>query len=222
MKCVNHPRIEGAVTCAECGRAFCAECSVELDHRFWCRDCLATIVAGSGAGARVHPGWRKLTAALLSIIPGAGHMFLGLIGKGFALMGLLILTIFLIILYADATGMYWLMAYLIPTLGVLFLSYAIFDTMAISDAQRSGRKMGTPEDDETMKAVWERVLLNRRTTGWVLLAAGVVGVLRLFSEPFNAWTMHLMNMSFPLTALVIPVALLIIGIVLLKRGRKDR
>ncbi len=30
---------------------------------------------------------------------------------------------------------------------------------------------------QTMKAVWERVLLDRRTGGWVLLVAGVVGVL---------------------------------------------
>ena len=89
MKCSNHPRIEATSTCAECARSFCAACTVELDQRNWCRECLARIVAGTGAGARVHPGWRKLAAALLSIVPGAGHMFLGLIGKGFALMGLL-------------------------------------------------------------------------------------------------------------------------------------
>ena len=55
--------------------------------------CLASIVARRGAGTRVHPGWRKLAAACLSVIPGAGHMFLGLIGKGFALMGLLVVTL---------------------------------------------------------------------------------------------------------------------------------
>jgi hypothetical protein len=222
MKCVNHPRAEAAATCAECGRPFCAECSVELDHRQWCRDCLSRLVARSGEGARVHPGWRKLTAALLSIIPGAGHMFLGLLGKGFALMGLLFLSVFLIILYADATGMYWLVAYLVPTLCVLFLSYAVFDTMEIADAQRGGREARSPEDDETMRGIWERVLLNRRTIGWVLLVAGVVGVLRLFSEPFSQWTLSLLNVSFPLTALVIPVVLFILGIVLLKRSRKER
>jgi TM2 domain-containing membrane protein YozV len=216
MKCANHPMIDGIAVCAECGRSFCAECSVELDHRRWCRDCLSKIVAKSGVGARAHPGMRKLAAALLSIIPGAGHMFLGLIGKGFALMGLLFLSIFLIILYASATGMYWLMAYLIPTLGVLGLSYAVFDTMAIADAQRSGREARSPEDDETMKAVWERVLLNKRTTGWIILVAGVVGVLDFIAGPIS----QLMDARFPITALVIPVALFILGIVLLKRSRK--
>jgi hypothetical protein len=143
-----------------------------------------------------------------------------LIGKGFVLMGLLIVSIFLILLYSDATGMYWMTAYLIPTLGVLFLSYAVFDCMAIADAQRGGRELARGENDETMQGVWERVLLNRRTMGWVILVAGVVGILRVFSEPFSKWTMSLFSVSFPLTALLIPVILLILGILLLKRSRK--
>ena len=139
MKCSNHPRTDATAQCAECGKHFCGTCIVMLDQRSWCRDCLARIVARTGQSACAHPGWRKLAAALLSIVPGAGHMFLGLIGKGFALMGLLISSVFLVILYSDATGMYWMTAYLVPALSVLFLSYAVFDTMAISDARRSGR-----------------------------------------------------------------------------------
>jgi hypothetical protein len=147
-------------------------------------------------------------------------MFLGLIGKGFAIMGLLIVAMFLIILYSDATGMYWITAYLLPTLGVLFLSYALFDAMAIADARASGREKPR-EDDDTMKAVWERVLLNRTTMGWIILVAGVVGVLRLFSEPFSRWTMAVFSVSFPIAGLVIPVVLLVLGILLLKRSRKE-
>jgi hypothetical protein len=219
MKCSNHPRTDAVADCAECGKSFCAACTVELDHRAWCRDCLSRIVARTGTGARVHPGWRKLAAALLSIVPGAGHMFLGLIGKGFALMGLLLASVFLVILYSDATGMYWVSAYLIPAMGILFLSYAVFDTMAIADARRSGRESAA-SDDELMKAVWERVLLNRGTLGWVLLVAGGVGILGLLAEPFKRWTQAVLSFSFPLAALVVPVILLIIGILLLKRGRK--
>ncbi len=213
MKCSTHPRTDAVAECAACGRPFCAACAVELDQRSWCRDCLSRIVARTGTGARVHPGWRKLAAALLSIIPGAGHMFLGLIGKGFALMGLLFVSVFLVILYSDATGMYWMTAYLIPALAVLFLSYAIFDTMAIADARRGGRE-GAGSDDETMKTIWERVLLSRRTMGWLLLVAGVVGLLRLLGDQ--------LRIIFPLTALVIPLVLLIVGIVLLRRGRKEK
>ena len=116
--------------------------------------------------------------------------------------------------------MYWMTAYLVPTLGVLFLSYAVFDTMAIADARRSGREL--PEtDDETMKAVWERVLLNRRT-GWVgppdRGRRGDPAPVRRAVQPLDHWP--LLSVSFPLTALVIPVILLVIGILLLKRSRK--
>jgi DNA-directed RNA polymerase subunit RPC12/RpoP len=221
MKCANHPRVEAVGECAECGKQFCAACSILLDHRTWCRDCVSRILAKRGSGARVHPGWRKLAAACLSVIPGAGHMFLGLMGKGFSLMGLLVVTLFLVILYSDSTGMYWITAYLIPTLSVLFVSYAVFDAMAIADAQRGGRDAAQTED-ETMKSIWERVLLNTRTLGWVVLLAGVVGVLHLFSEPFSRWTLAALAVSFPLNALVIPVLLLVFGILLLKRSRKAR
>ncbi len=148
-------------------------------------------------------------------------MFLGLIGKGFILMGLLIVTLFLVILYSDSTGMYWVTAYLIPTLSVLFVSYSVFDAMAVADAQRSGRDPARAED-EMMSTVWERVLLNSRTLGWVVILAGVVGVLHLFAEPFSRWTLALLSVSFPLNALVIPVLLLIFGFVLLKRSRKEK
>ena len=219
MTCINHPNTAATADCAECGRPFCAGCIVELDQRSWCRDCLSRIVSRTGAGARVHPGWRKLAAALLSIVPGAGHMFLGLIGKGFALMSLLISSVFLVILYSDATGMYWMTAYLVPALCVLFLCYAVFDTMAISDARRSGRELPAT-GDETMKAVWEKVLMNRRTGGWVLVVAGTVGILRIFSEPLNLWTRTVLAISFPIMGLVIPVILLVLGILLLQRSRK--
>jgi hypothetical protein len=219
MKCTNHPRVESTGSCAECGKPFCGACAVELDHRPWCRDCLARILANRGAGSRAHPGWRKLAAALLSIVPGAGHMFLGLIGKGFMMMGLLIAAVFFVLIYSDATGMYWMTAYLIPTIGVLFLSYAVFDSMAIADAQGSGRD-ALVSDDDTMKMMWERVLLNRRTLGWVILLAGVVGILRLFADPFSRWTMAAFAVSFPLAALVIPVILLVLGILMLKRSRQ--
>ena len=216
MKCSIHPRVESVGACARCGKPFCAECVIEVAERRWCRECLAAVV---GTAEKAHPGWTRLAAALLSLLPGAGHMFLGLIGKGFALMALLIASVFLVILYSDATGMYWVTAYLVPTLCVLFLSYAIFDTIAICDARR-GVKTSSAGDDETMRALWERVLLNRRTGGWVLLVAGVVGVLHIFSEPLNRLSAERLHVAIPITGLVIPVILLLVGILLLQKSRK--
>ncbi|MCX7039451.1 MAG: hypothetical protein NT005_10025, partial [Spirochaetes bacterium] len=152
----------------------------------------------------------RLIAALLSIIPGAGHMYLGLIGKGFALMGLLIASIFLIILYSDSTGMYWMTAYLIPTLSVLFLSYAIFDSL------------NTAGEDDVMKTIWETVLLNRRAAGYVVLVAGLVGVLNLLDASLGRLVREWLSLEVPITAFVIPVVLVIVGIFLLRKGKRAR
>jgi TM2 domain-containing membrane protein YozV len=220
MKCANHPRTDATAKCVECGKPFCAECAVKIVDGAWCRECLARIVEKAGRG---HGQWRqsRLLAALLSIIPGVGHMYLGMIGKGFAIFGLLIVSIFLIILYSDSTGMYWMTAFLIPTLSVLFLSYAVFDSMAIAEALRSGRE-ATEIGDATMKTIWERVLLNRRTGGYVLLVAGSVGVLNLFEEPLGMLMRQYLSLDLRITALVIPIVLLIIGAWLLGKGRRAR
>jgi TM2 domain-containing membrane protein YozV len=147
-------------------------------------------------------------AALLSIIPGAGHMYLGLIGKGFALMGLLIASIFLVILYSDTTGMYWMTAYLIPTLSVLFLSYAIFDSLNVAG------------EDDTMKTIWERVIMNRRAAGYVVLVAGVVGLLSLLDASIGRMLREWLSLQVPITAFVVPIVLVIVGVYLLRKGRR--
>jgi len=170
----------------------------------------------AGASAR-HPN--RLVAGLLSIVPGAGHMYLGQIGKGFSLMGLYLAIVFVVILYSYSTGMYWMTAYLVPTLSVLFLSYAVFDALAIAEARRGGRERGAG-DDPIMTAVWERLLLNRRTFGWVLLTAGGVGLLGLVARPLDALVRDRLGIDLPLMSLVMPALLLAVGASLLRKGRR--
>jgi TM2 domain-containing membrane protein YozV len=223
MKCVNHPRAEASATCATCGRSFCGDCLVELRGRPWCVSCLEGLAAraeapAAPAGAGPHRS-NRLVAAALSIIPGAGHMYLGLIGKGFALMGLLIASAFVVIVYSASTGMYWITAYLVPCIGVLLLSYAVFDSLAVADAKHAGRQR---EPDPTMDLIAERVLFNSRTAGWAVLVAGIVGVLDVFEKTLGALLRSLLGLDVPVTALVVPVVLLAIGVRLLVRGRGGR
>ncbi len=178
---------------------------------------MKSVDRGATGGAPRKPS--RWVAGLLSIVPGAGHMYLGQIGKGFSLMGLLFASVFVVILYSSSTGMYWMTAYLVPTLSVLFLSYAVFDALAVAEAQRAGRER-RDGDDAVMQAVWERLLLNRRTFGWVLATAGAVGLLGLVSRPLDALVRERLGIDLPLMGLVMPILLLAVGASLLRRGRR--
>ncbi len=216
MTCNKHANVESTAACAHCGKPLCGECAVVLEEGTWCRDCLS-----AAARSRFGRGkWRssRLIAGLLSLVPGAGHMYLGLIGKGFAIMGILFLSVFLIVIYADAAGMLWAPAYLIPTLCVLFLSYAVFDSLAIAEAMKSGRDPAKGQDP-AMDPIWEKVLLNRRAFGVVTVVAGALGILNVFAAQLNAYVSERLNLGFPVTGLLVPIALLVLGIVLLRKGK---
>jgi len=216
MNCAHHGDVEAVGTCEGCDKPLCAACAVDLGDGIWCRDCLKGAVKAKGVylfGVNDKRFSRALTAMLLSVIPGLGHMFLGLLGKGFALMGLLFASVFLIILYSDSTGMYWLTAYLIPTLCFLFLSYAVFDAREIARGRDT-------DDDPIMKAIQDRFLMNGRTFGIVLLVAGIVGILNVFAGPVNTLMRDSLGTDLPATAIIVPVILAVGGIYLLFKGRR--
>ncbi len=119
------------------------------------------------------------------------------------------------ILYSDVTGIYWMTAYLIPTLCTLFLSYAIFDSIAVAAAMRAGKE---PPADPTMQAIWERVLVNRRRIGWVLVVARASSACSSCSRRRStSCCASRLGLDVPLTALVLPMVLLIAGLRLVRR-----
>lgn len=215
MTCRNHPNAEAVAACACCRSPICRECAVVLDEGVWCRDCLGAAAASYARSPARRQN--RLVAALLSIIPGVGHMYLGMIGKGFALLGILLAAIFLVILYSATTAMYWITAYLVPSLVVLFLSYAIFDAIAAADLARAGRDPASG-DDAIMRFVWERIFLNGRFAGYVLLVAGVIGLLDLIARPLARFLHAALAFDLPASALVIPIVLLLAGIYMVRKG----
>ncbi len=220
MKCSIHKRIEATASCERCGKGLCDECRVDVDGRSWCRDCLALAVSRSFDRERRRRS-NRLIAGLLSIVPGAGHMYLGFIGKGFALMAFLFSAVFLVILYSASTGMYWMSAYLIPTIAVLFLSYAVFDSIGSAEILREGRSQEELRDP-IMDRVWERILLNPRTAAYALLIAGIMGILDLFSRPLDRLLRQNLSLDFPVAALFVPVVLVVVGIIFLRRAGRTR
>ena len=78
MQCFHHPETEAVATCAECGKAICHGCAVDLDGRLFCRQCVASGTATISQVAKV-PTVPANRNALTSMICGLGGWLLWLI-----------------------------------------------------------------------------------------------------------------------------------------------
>lgn len=89
VKCFYHPEKDATGTCEICGKPLCDECGVELDGKFYHKECLER---------RIEPPMERKSpgiAAFLSIIfPGLGIVYAGDTVKGIAYMLIFIGTIY--------------------------------------------------------------------------------------------------------------------------------
>ena len=71
MKCYYHPEVDAVAICADCGKAICQRCVVNVNGRFLCRQCLAY----SGTSARGQ-GTENVLANFLAV----ASLVLGILG----------------------------------------------------------------------------------------------------------------------------------------------
>jgi len=127
MKCVNHPEAEAEALCTNCNTPICRDCRIMLRDRDYCRSCLEEKVGGIKYSALDNKS--PLFAFLLSLVPGAGYMYLGLMNRGLQTLILFFGTIFV----ADITNI-GIVSLVIPVL----MFYSIFDTLQIVRNIRQG------------------------------------------------------------------------------------
>lgn len=82
MKCTNHPLVDAAAYCGQCGRSLCSECKREVRGMIYCESCLAARLQTAlppilGPGAGPSPG----VALALGFIPGVGAIYNGQVVK---------------------------------------------------------------------------------------------------------------------------------------------
>jgi hypothetical protein len=76
MRCYYHPGAEAAAMCANCGKAICEACSVDVAGRSFCNSCLASGNLTRSQSSPVHPTKGTNPLAIASLILG----LLGLCG----------------------------------------------------------------------------------------------------------------------------------------------
>ena len=138
MDCVNHPGVNAAAYCQNCGKAMCTACMRrEPTGQVMCEPCWtawhgarAPYVAGAPA-ARGCPN--PMVAGALGFIPGVGAMFNGQFLKGF-------LHVMIFAVLASMTDVYSMFGWLV--MGWIF--YQVFDAYQTAKAKCEGQPLPDP------------------------------------------------------------------------------
>lgn len=218
MNCKNHMETESVFVCTVCGEPLCTDCAVELGRNICCRECLNKIVEQkTGNKAPVKKSW--WLAMLLSLVPGTGHMYLGLVKKGTTIMALLFSLVFLIILLSESSA--WLAGYLIPSLCFMFLSYSIFDCISLTSRINAGEDLQN-EGIYELGLLKELIIRRKGLFSLVLIISGSIGIVNIFSKVIGEVLFNLLGVHFSIAAFLIPLLLIILGFYLLREGRSRR
>ena len=73
MKCYYHPEVDAVATCADCGKAICQTCAIDVSGKLLCQQCLA---AGTASGRQAAQTTSTNPLAIVSLVLG----ILGLLG----------------------------------------------------------------------------------------------------------------------------------------------
>jgi hypothetical protein len=220
MVCKNHEEKEMKFVCNVCGEPLCEDCSVELENAVYCKECLGKLLKHRGenaGGKKAKKSW--ILALCLSLIPGTGHMYLGLIKKGLTIMSLLFSLVFVVILFSESSAMYWTAGYLIPTLSFLFLTYSIFDCLSLTGRINSGENL-SDEGIYELELLRDMIIRKRFLCSLLLISAGLIGVINIFSRTITDIIRVYLGINFSIAGMVFAIFLVVLGIYLLREGHE--
>ncbi|NLK52569.1 MAG: hypothetical protein GX295_09020 [Syntrophomonadaceae bacterium] len=197
MKCLNHPEVEAEALCTTCNSPICSECRISLRDRDYCCRCLEERVGT--IREPVEGGKSTLLTFLLSLMPGAGYMYLGLMNRGLQTMIIFFGTIFIAeMIHIDS---------LIPLVLPVLLFYSVFDTLQTARKLRRGQ----PVEDKPLVNLgevsnWQKIL------GYVLIGLGTLALL-------NNFIPYLFDYRI-IRQLISPLLIIVLGVFILYRSLK--
>src|SRR5690606_2115930 len=161
---------------------------------------------GTGGGAPVPPDRKPspILSFLFALVPGAGHMYMGLTQKGIQLMGLFFGSLFL------SQHLFFLREFWPMVVAPATWFYSFFDALEISRRLKENRVV---EDRPIIQV--DRLLERGSLWGWVLIALGGLTLLeRLFS-----YTIGFTALRRFLAPVMVPMVVIALGVYLLMQQR---
>jgi len=231
MNCAYHNELEASFTCVECGSNICKECAVNDNGRIICLQCAnkksVPIIKNTSKSSTQYNNTEKdvnynynnnnqkrhsaFWATIFSFIPGAGHMYLGIMDRGLQLM----LAFFGIIII---TNLFYSAEFL-SILTVIVWFYSFFDCFHIR------KKIERGEDvvgEHIFNFDFKKVNTNQVGIGFVALG-GIVLLNEIFSQLLYASNRIQISTEVlrTLRNLTFPVVLIVIGFIILNKAKKN-
>ena len=222
MECINHTGTEADHICKICQKPICLQCTMRLVDDYYCRECLENIVETGLKEQVVLRGNRKskLLTFFLSIIPGTGHMYLGLINKGINIMCLYFAALFYVIMFSDAPSMSWFPGFFIPTLSTAFVLYSIFDSLETADRINLGEAIQSSrsfEFDALGRKLWDK----KKLIGYTLIILGLVPLCNTLLGFFEKFMVEMYGINMSFMSLIPAFVLIAFGLYLIKKSKNQ-
>lgn len=161
-------------TCEKCGNEINAECTIIIKGKKVCRDCIETAVFRTNNGQKVSGTKSTALCFFLSLIPGAGHIYLGLKNKGLVFMS----AFFGVIVLADFFNL------LTPIFGLIWI-YSFIDSLTSCSSLNKGEIL-QDIDLPAFEDITHKVFSNKKMVGIVFIGLGVLGLLRSVVNGINS------------------------------------
>lgn len=213
MKCQAHPETDATRSCHACLQALCDDCTQEVLGAFYCEGCLAERLQPEARAVPPQMPKKKrikvpFVAGFLSLCPGLGQVYNGLMGRAlFMFVAFLLLG--------------WSIGQMGPAgEGPILLTIMAFLVWQLVDAVRTAKdinRLGRVPDPDEAEAMGRGSIpgLDHGSKG-LGIGMMVLGGLLLFGN------LGMSRMLSHLIEGVWPVALLLGGIWLVRRSRNER
>lgn len=225
MDCKHHQGVDASYACSFCGQPICLPCTVELNKKAYCKECLEKNINYIPVNQKVIVNKRKskFLTLLLGFVPGAGHMYIGLLNKGLSLMVIFFAALFLALFISDTLRIGWFQGFLIPAISVLCLFYSIFDALELADQINSGKVVN---DTSLAGSIMEinylkqKFFYRRKTVGYAFLILGAIGIANIFIETLDNLLRKYLHFipEFRISQLMVPMLFIIIGVYLIRKS----
>lgn len=214
MHCIAHSDTTAVRSCHACLAPLCRDCSEEVLGTFFCASCLQERLAVGerrdelSEHEREPPLKMAWAAGLLSLVPGLGQVYVGLVTRGVAHFVILLVI-------AQLAGV--VSGVLAPLFALGWIVYYVWQLADAVGCARDVNRLGRVPDREEARALGRGPIpgTQRGSRRFGILLVVVGGVLALQNFGFAGWI-------GPTLATWWPVLLIAFGAWLMHRSRVER